>query len=61
MNGNSLPLGHEYMGNVCSGFGGNVGCKYPSREGPRGTKCGKSPEDHEPQSVLHAERHGRRK
>lgn len=45
-----LPLGHEYWGNVCSGFGAPLECRHILESGQ---KCGKSPfEHHHPQYLI---------
>lgn len=40
-----LPLGHRYVGNLCSGFGAEVKCEHYDPETLQ--QCGKSPGAHE--------------
>ena len=36
---------HEYMGNVCSGFGGSLECEMLDLD--TGARCGRSPYEHD--------------
>lgn len=39
----NLPLGHEYFGNICTGFGAPAECDHRDENGNR---CGQSPVAH---------------
>jgi hypothetical protein len=40
------PLGHKYVGNICSGFGGTTECEWFDLDTRQ--RCGRDPGAHEP-------------